>query len=319
MRHPLVQAVLASPNVRDFVVPKLVEQCFAIFLATRFSFERERCDFIGKVVACVSAHDEPMGAFACLGRLDGTANGAVYDALGSFYRRFDRHVSALLHSCALAERWNGPVAVPSIVAVGYGEAPPMLHLAVPTIGLEPYTLALVALLEDGFPRRAPSGAIDWFTLPWHRIQAVVSTDPAFAPEVSAGRSFVAGLLARPPTPLQSIVQRGNHSASRLLEAATMGEFFEALLADEDDEQSTPSGPIGKAPPCVPDNPEGALQAFDLGSQMDHAVALGQSAIFKRFVDAMDQPVAALAPPPAIAVGPLKKTTKTRRGPRRRNP
>ncbi len=319
MRHPLVESVLASPNVREFVVPKLVEQCFALFLATRCTSDDERRNFVGMVVACISASDEPMGAFVRLGRIDATAGGVVYDALASFYRRFDRHVSALLNSCALADRWKGPVADPCIVAVDYGEAPPTLHLAVPTIGLEPYTLTLVALLEDGVPKRAASGAIEWFTLPWHRIRSVVSTDLAFDPEVSAGRSFVAGLLARPPTPLQSIVQHGNHSASRLLEAASMGEFFEALLADEEDEQSPPSGLIDKAPPCAPDDPGGALHAFDLGLHMDHAATLGQSDVYKRFVEALDQPEAALAPPPAIARAPLKKSTKTRRGTRRRNP
>lgn len=321
MRHALVESVLASPNVREFVVPKLVEQCFALFLTTRCTSDEERRNFVGMVVACVSASDEPMGAFVRLGRIDATAGGAVYDALASFYRRFDRHVSALLNSCALADRWKGPVADPCIVAVGYGEAPPTLHLAVPTIGLEPYTLTLVALLEDGLPRRAASGAIEWFTLPWHRIQGVASTDLAFDPEVSAGRSFVAGLLARPPTPLQSIVQRGAPSASRLLEAATMGEFFDALLEDEEGEPSHRSGPLAAVSPSGFEDPGAALNAFDLGSQVELAASLGKSAIMKRFMEAMDRPQAAQPDPaaPAAARAPSKPAPKTRRAARRRRP
>lgn len=232
MRHPIVEAVLASTEVRKVVVPKLVEACFARILGSRFRTDvAPRTAFLRQAVACVLASDEPMAAFVGLRRANQAADGAIFDALVAVYLNFDRHVSALLSSRAAADRWRGPVGSPCIVAVGYGGTP-VLHLAVPTAGLEPYALSVVALLEDGVPRRAAGGTIEWTTLPWHRIQAVVGTEHTIDPEVKTAQAYVAGLLTKPPPLPETIVIREARSARRVEEARSMVEFFDALLAKD---------------------------------------------------------------------------------------
>lgn len=251
MRHPIVEAVLTSSDVCEVVVPKLVEACFSRICECRFRTDAEaKNSFQRQAVACILAADEPTAAFVGLRRVDPTADGAIFDALATFYLHFDRHVSALLSLRAAADRWEGPVGSPSIVAVGYGEGVPVLHLAVPTAGLQPYALAVVAPLDDGVPRRAAGGVIAWTTLPWHRIQAVLETEPSFEPEIATGQAYVAGLLAKPPPLPEIVVMRETRGARRLEEARTMNQFFDALSEDTRRNDATPSD---DAAICLPES------------------------------------------------------------------
>jgi hypothetical protein len=320
MRHPLVEDVLASSIVQEVLVPRLVAACFSDILLRRHAAAVDlRRAFADEVAACVRECDEPMGAFIRMRRTNSTADGAVYDALVAYYSWFDRHMQALLTCRPVADRLKGYVIAPCIVSVSFGEGTSVPYLAVPTVGLEPFALSVVAPMQNGLPRRAASGAVEWTTLPWHRIRASADAGMDFDPEASAGQAYAAGLLANPPAQLPNIARLRSASPPIDLEkSVSMDQFFDALLGDDEGDVVDPSDPLGTMSPSSPDDPGAASHFFGMGSCVDSDASLKKDGIMKRFMDAMDRPQAAQpdATPPAAARAVVRSTTKTRRGARR---
>jgi hypothetical protein len=320
MRHPLVEDVLASSIVQEVLVPRLVAACFSDILLRRHAAAVDlRRAFADEVAACVRECDEPMGAFIRMRRTNSTTDGAVYDALVAYYSWFDRHMQALLTCRPVADRLKGYVIAPCIVSVSFGEGTSVPYLAVPTVGLEPFALSVVAPMQNGLPRRAASGAVEWTTLPWHRIRASADAGLDFDPEVSAGQAYAAGLLANPPAQLPNIARLRSASPPIDLEkSVSMDQFFDALLGDDEGDVVDPSDPLGTMSPSSPDDPGAASHFFGMGSCVDSDASLKKDGIMKRFMDAMDRPQAAQpdATPPAAARAVVRSTTKTRRGARR---
>jgi hypothetical protein len=320
MRHPLIRDVLATPIVQEVLVPKLVAACFADILLRRHAAAVElRRAFADEVATCVRECDEPMGAFIRMRRANPTADGAVYDALVAYYSWFDRHVQALLTCRPVADRLKGYVTAPCIVSASFGEGTSVPYLAVPTVGLEPFALSVVAPIQNGLPRRAASGAVDWSTLPWHRIRAGADAGLDFDPEVSAGQAYAAGLLANPPAQLPNIARlRAASPPIDLEKIDSMSQFLDALLGDDEGEVVDPCDPLGTMSPSGPDDPGAASHFFGMASHVDSDASLKKDCIMKRFMDAMDRPQAAHpdATPPAAARAVVRPTPKTRRGARR---
>jgi hypothetical protein len=320
MLHPIIGDVLASQIVQEVLVPKLVAACFSDILLRRHATAVElRRAFTDEVAACVRECDEPMGAFIRMRRNNSTADGAVYDALVAYYSWFDRHVQALLTCRPVADRLKGYVTAPCIVSVSFGEGTSVRYLAVPTVGLEPFALSVVAPMQNGRPRRAASGAVEWSTLPWHRIRAGADERLEFDPEVSAGQAYVAGLLANPPAELPKIARLRVVSPPVDLEKIqSMGQFFDALLGDDEVDVVDPSDPLGTMSPLGPDDPGAASHFFGMRSYVHSGASLEKDGVMKRFIDAMDRPQTAQpeATPPAAARAVVRSTPKTRRGARR---
>ena len=158
--------------------------------------DEARDEFVREVVDCAVRSDNPAGALAEMYDRCNHTSGAVFDAFRRLYLDFDEELASIVADRAAAAGWRGPIASPCIVEATFGERDGYPYLAVPVDALISRGLTVVAMLDDdGLPERTDDGAIDWVTMPWHRIQSVDDLHFDFDPETASAEAFASEFLA----------------------------------------------------------------------------------------------------------------------------